>query len=206
MQLPLGKRAAHGIHNFLFSQKKYNNSTIQKGVLVMLRTVILFAAMSVLFIGCQKREDVTAITKAIDEMDKKFVESVNKMDADGAASIYWNSPNLVVYYPDTLVMYGHEALKTYWQTVFAMNDVKRFEFTDHHVVATQHMASDWGQWSFTLQPKGAPSEITFTGRYSQTWEQKDGKWVVTVDHASSPLPPPPPPVQTSDAGKDKKKK
>jgi ketosteroid isomerase-like protein len=157
-------------------------------------------------IGCEKREDPVAIKKAIEDMDMKFAEAVNKMDADGVAAPYWNSPELVTYYPDTLVLHGYDAVKKYWENVFATSDVKKFEFTEHHVVATSHMASDWGMWTFTLKPKNAPSEITFTGRYSQTWEPKNGKWVITVDHASSPvLPPPPPTTQPVGAGKDKKK-
>ena len=157
----------------------------------MARTLCWMTLFSLLVVGCEKHEDPATIIKTIDEMDARFAESVNKMDVDGVASIYWNSPDLVTYYPDTLVLRGYDAIKTYWQTTFAMSDVKKFEFTDHHVVATPHMAADWGQWTFTLQPKRAPSEMTFSGRYSQVWEQKDGKWVVTVDHASSPLPPAP---------------
>ena len=160
-----------------------------------------------LFAACEKQEDLCAIKNSINEMDTKFAESVMRKDVDGIASLYWNSPELMVYYPDTLVLRGYDAVRNYWQTFFAMNDVRNFGFMDHHVDATPQMAVDWGEWTFTVQPRGATSDITFSGRYLQTWEKKDGKWVIVVDHASSPLPPPPlPQAQPEEQSGGMKKK
>lgn len=160
------------------------------------RTVI--ALFMLFFVACEKQEDPATIKKSIDEMDTRFAESVMRKDVDGIASLYWKSPDLMVYYPDTMVLRGYDAVRTYWQEVFAVNDVRNFGFMDHHVDATPSMAVAWGEWTFTVQPKGAPSDTTLYGRYVQAWEFKDGKWVIVVDHAYSPFSPPPPPAPRGD--------
>ena len=170
----------------------------------MFRAISLLIAASFMFLGCEKHEDPAKIKKAIEEQDAKFVEAFNKKDLDAIMSQYWNSPELVVMYPDSTFK-GYDALKENWRQTFAMVDVKSFAITEQHIGVTPHMATDWGFWTYSFQPKGGP-EMTMNGRYSQTWEEKNGKWVTTVGHASVPLPPPPPPAQPIDAGKEKKKK
>jgi ketosteroid isomerase-like protein len=144
------------------------------------------------------------VQKFIEEQDAKFVEAFNKKDLDGILSSDWKSPELIVMYPDTTVR-GYDALKVLWQKTFDMVDVKRFEITEQHIEVSSHTASDWGFWVYRFQPKGGP-EISFNGRYTRIWSEKDGKWVLTIDHASVPLPPAPMPVAASKDDTAAKKK
>jgi ketosteroid isomerase-like protein len=124
-------------------------------------------------------------------MDAQFAEAFNKKDVDGVMAPYWNSPELITFYPDTTLR-GYDALKASWQTTFENVDVKKFEMTESHIEVGEHMAYDWGFWTYVFQPKGGPEIAINNGRYLQVWAHKDGKWVIVVDHASAPLPPPQP--------------
>lgn len=152
---------------------------------------LVFAIACVLmigFIGCERHENPAKVKSAIEAMDKEFVVAFNKMDVDGMVAHYWNSPNLVIMFPDTNFT-GHDALKAYCKKTFEMVDVKKFEVPQRSIEVGHHMAYDYGMWNYTFQPKGGP-EISLSGRYLQVWTEKDGKWVVVADHASVPLPPP----------------
>ena len=163
----------------------YERGHSMKHNLTILACVALFVA------GCERHEDPAKVRAAIEEMDKSFVTAFNKMDVEGLIAHNWNSPNLVIMFPDTSFT-GHDALKAYWQKTFASVDVKKFEVTQQVVEVGHHMAYDHGMWNYTFQPKGGP-EMSLSGRYLQVWVEKDGKWVVVADHASVPLPPAPPP-------------
>jgi ketosteroid isomerase-like protein len=133
--------------------------------------------------------DKDQVRKSLEAQTAKFAEAFNKEDLDGVMAPYWNSPELVAMYPDGDYR-GYAALRESWKKTFDGVTVKKFEITEQHFNITPHVVTEWGMWSYAFQPTGGP-DIMLQGRYLLTWEEKDGKWVITVDHASCPLPPPP---------------
>jgi ketosteroid isomerase-like protein len=170
-----------------------------------MKTVIGIAVLFMAFVvGCERHEDPAKVREAIETMDKQFVEAFNRQDVDGIMTSYWNSPNLVVWYPDEDLQ-GYDAVRASWERTFREVDVKHFSVDQRNIEVGHHMAYDWGNWTYTFQPKGAPEEMTIKGRYLQVWAEKDGKWLVVADHASVPLPPPQPPQPTAAQAPVKKK-
>lgn len=160
----------------------------------MKRGVLAFLVLAFMVASCEQKEDTTAAKSAIERMDAQFAEAFNKEDVDGVTGSYWNSPDLIVMYPES-TYHGFDAVKAYWQMTFQNVDVKKFAFTETHVEVGEHMAYDWGFWTYVFQPKGGPEITINNGRYLQVWAHKDGQWVVVADHAS--VPPPPSPVQAA---------
>jgi ketosteroid isomerase-like protein len=159
----------------------------------MKRGLLAFLVLAFIMVSCEQKQDTTAVKSAIEKMDAQFAEAFNKKDVDGVMAPYWNSPDLITFYPDTTLR-GYDALKDSWQKTFAMVDVKNFEFTESHVDVGDNMAYDWGLWTYSFQPKGGPEISMSNGRYLQVWAFKEGKWVVVADHASAPFSPPQPPA------------
>jgi len=157
----------------------------------MKRGSLAILVLAFIVASCEQKEDTTAVRSALEKMDAQFAEAFNKKDVDGVMAPYWNSPELITFYPDTTIQ-GYDALKDSWQKTFDMVDVKKFEITESHIEVGEHMAYDWGFWTYVFQPKGGPEMSINNGRYLQVWAHKDGKWVVVADHASAPLPPPQP--------------
>jgi ketosteroid isomerase-like protein len=156
----------------------------------MKRLVLLPLFLSFIVVSCEQKQDPAAVRSAIEKMDAQFAEAFNKKDVDGVMASYWNSPNLIVMYPES-TYHGFDAVKAYSQMTFQNVDVKKFAFTETHIEVGEHTAYDWGFWTYVFQPKGGPEVSINNGRYLQVWAHKDGKWVVVADQASVPLPPSP---------------
>lgn len=142
-----------------------------------------------LLAGCKKHEDPAKVKASIEEMNRKFVQAFNNKNLDGIMASYWNSPELISLYPDGEYR-GYDATKASWKKTFDSAGVKSFDVTESHIEVMGNTASDWGMWTYTFQPAGGP-EMTMRGRYSQMWAEKNGKWVVVADHASTVSGPPP---------------
>ena len=166
----------------------------------MNRALLLLMILALMIPGCEPRQDPAKIRKSIEEQEAKFVEAFNKKDVDGFVACYWNSPELLVMYPDTTLR-GYDAFKASTQKNFETVDVKKFEITEQHIEVISHAAIEWGFWKYTFQPKGGP-ELALAGRYLGLWQEKNGKWVITADHVSVPLQQPPAQAsETKDKGK-----
>jgi ketosteroid isomerase-like protein len=154
--------------------------------------LFLVAACAQLSFGAGKAD----IKKALEAKDKEFITAFNNKDVAGCMASYWKSPQLVAFYPDSEYM-GYDAVQKSWQNLFNQMVEIKFDVTDSHLmVVSDNYAYEWGHFSFDFKPKGAPEMVKSKGRYLEVWEKKDGKWVLTVDHASSPLPAPPQPAET----------
>ncbi len=125
-------------------------------------------------------------------LDEAFLDAFNHGDAEAMAGLYWNSPEMVSFPPDALVIRGHGAIQeSTAESLGAMAGAK-LEFTESHQIPAGDVVIGWGLWRMTLTPPdGTPQEMV--GRYTDVKAERDGKWVYLLDHASVPLPPPPEP-------------
>ena len=137
------------------------------------------------------------IKKALEAKDREFVKAFNNKDIASIMASFWKSPQLVAFYPDSEYI-GYEAVQKSWENLFNQMVEINFNLTDSHIaVVSDNTAYDWGHFTFDFKPKGATQTMKSKGRYLDIWEKKDGKWVITVDHASNPIPPP---LQAAETG------
>jgi len=146
-----------------------------------------------LLISCQPPQDVEKEKAALHEQTTKFVEAFNGKNVDALMALYWNSPDLVFYPPDTMKVTGYDGVRQLFTDFFAKNDVKNFAIKNEQYKVSGDMAFSWGEYSFTIQPTGG-SEMQANGRYISLSMKHEGNWLIAVDHASMPMPPPPPPA------------
>ncbi len=124
---------------------------------------------------------------AADALDKAFIAAFNKGDATALSNLYWNSPDVVFFPPDTMVVHGIAAIKEGMQVMTGNQGGIKLEMTESHNRAEGTVVLGWGLWKLTLTgPDGQPMEMT--GRYSDVKAVRDGKWVYLMDHASVPMP------------------
>jgi ketosteroid isomerase-like protein len=154
---------------------------------------ILITALS-LTVGCAsqpKAPDTAAMTAKASALDQAFLEAMNRGDVDALASMYWDSPDVVMFPPDTLEARGYFAVRDGFAKMFAtMKDV-RMEITDSHEMPAGDVVIGYGLFHLTgSAPDGSP--VNMTGRFTDVKAERDGKWVYLIDHASVPLPAMPP--------------
>ena len=141
------------------------------------------------------------IKKALEAKDREFVKAFNNKDIASIMAYYWKSPQVVAFYPDSEYI-GYEAVQKSWDNLFKQMVEISFDISDSHIaVVSDNTAYEWGHYIFNFKPKGATEMMKSRGRYLEIWEKKDGKWVLTVDHASNPIPPPPQPAETGGMNK-----
>ncbi len=101
---------------------------------------------------------------------------------------YWNSPDLVIYWPVAMEVRGYDNVREHIQQFFEESEMRSFEFVDPQHKVSQNVAVGWGKWKFAYQPAEAP-EIESEGRYTVMYVKQEGEWLMAVDHASMPIPP-----------------
>lgn len=143
--------------------------------------------------SCQPRQDIEKEMAALQEHSNQFVQAFKSENADSVMALYWNSPDLVFYPPDTMEANGYDAVHQVFTRFFETMEVKSFELKDEQRKVSGDLAFTWGKYSMTVVPTGG-SEMQLEGRYTAMFMKHEGKWMIAVDHASAPLPPPPPPT------------
>jgi ketosteroid isomerase-like protein len=153
---------------------------------------MMVLALSALTAGCHgyhRQRDTDDMILRAEAVDRRFVQGVNKGDLDMIMETYWNSPDLIVYPPNTMEARGWDATKEVYRGLLAAMPGVQLVIHD----ARYHVAGDvvlgTGLWSMTIPGSTTPA---LQGRFSNVIGIKNGQWVYIMDHPSAPLPPPPP--------------
>lgn len=120
------------------------------------------------------------MTKIIDEIrsaNRNFMDAFGRGDAAGVAALY--TPDAKLLPPDSQMMNGTEAIRSFWQG--AMNlGIKEAKLETVEVDARDNVAFEIGKYTLTIQPQGGQKVIA-TGKYVVVWKNEDGKWKLYAD-------------------------
>jgi ketosteroid isomerase-like protein len=111
-----------------------------------------------------------------------FLAALNAHDANAAAALYWNSPDLVLYPPHELEAHGPQQAHDSLASILQKMQGGTFAFVDPKYLVAGNDVIVYGKWTYT-PPQG---QVT-TGRFNHVVAKKDGKWVIVLDHASVPM-------------------
>lgn len=141
-------------------------------------------------------QDVEKEIAALKAMESEVTAAFLSENVDSLMATYWNSPDLVMYSPDTMEVKGFDAVRASYARFFKMGDVKSFEIIDSKYKVSGDIAVGWSKWKLTYQLTGLP-EMQWEGRFTGLFMKQAGKWYSAVDHSSMPLPPPPAATSTA---------
>ena len=127
---------------------------------------------------------------AAEELDSLFIVAFNNGDADAMMKLYWNSPDLRAYFPTEMQLNGYDAVKAAYMKDFSTNKGAKLEYTSSSNVPFGDGVVGHGIFRITMPMEGG-EPMVFEGRFTEVKAMKDGKMVVTVDHASVPMMMPP---------------
>jgi ketosteroid isomerase-like protein len=151
---------------------------------------LLIAALSLL-VGCAsqpKAPDTASMLAKASALDRAFVDAMNRGDVDALASMYWDSPDVMSFPPDTLVTRGYAGIRDGYAKMFSEMKGVKMEITESHEMPAGEVVIGNGLFHLTgAAPDGSP--IDMMGRFTDVKAERDGRWVYLVDHASVPLPP-----------------
>ena len=152
---------------------------------------VLVVAVIVVSLGAAYSSHASATEQMLASagaLDKAFIAAFNRGDRAALTDMYWNSPDVVFFPPDTMVVHGHTAIKDAWAMMTGNTGGLKLEMIESHNQAEGTVVLGWGLWKLTMTgPDGKPMEMS--GRYTDVKAERGGKWVYLMDHASVPIPP-----------------
>ena len=80
---------------------------------------------------------------------------------------------------------GEKAIRESYQGLLSANTVKDASLSNTHYVVARDLASGWGDFTLTLEPKGGGAPTVMRGRFTAVAQRRSGRWVYVADHASS---------------------
>ena len=115
-------------------------------------------------------------------VDATWAKAFKANDVEAAVACY--SPDAILWMPDAPEAKGTAAIRDGYKGFFAANKVQDVSTKEIHRETNGNRSVSWGTFSMTVLPAGAAKPVTATGRYTEVTENRGGKWVYVVDHAS----------------------
>ena len=148
----------------------------------MQRTVLLMFVLALAPTGVSTagpKEDVTAATQA-------WAEAFNSRDPERVLALY--DPEAVLWGTvSPTIRDTPAAIRDYFKVLPAQPQ-GRVMLGEQHIRVYGPIAINTGSYTFSNVRDGQP--VTVPARFSFTYRQRDGRWMI-VDHHSSRVPPPP---------------
>ena len=148
----------------------------------MLSALTVFLALGVpAFVAAGPKEEVSAATQA-------WADAVNSKNLDRILALYDSEAVLWGTVSPTL-RDSPPTIREYFMPGAARPNLK-VELGEHRIRVYGNIAINTGYYTFTDVREGQP--VTFPSRFSLTYRQREGRWLI-VHHHSSSVPAPPRP-------------
>lgn len=135
-----------------------------------------------------KAADCMAPSQAeIEQLHVRWAASLATMHPDKVLRNYAPDATMIGLETPTLLA-DHMAIRNHY--VYFLQREPKIEVQDHVVRTTCAAATDTGAMVMSLRPKAKAAHENVTVRYSLSYEQLDGKWLITHHHLSIAEPAP----------------
>ena len=119
-------------------------------------------------------------------LDSSWIKAMKANDLEAVLKTY--APDAVVWLPQVKEARGEKAIRSVYEGLLSANIVKEVILSETGYRTMGKVSVGWGRFSLTLAPKSGGSPVVMTGRYTDIAEQRGGRWVYIVDHASAEPP------------------
>jgi len=153
-------------------------------------SLVLFSLVALTSASLASAESPDQMIAAAKVLDERFEQAFNRNDVNGMMSLYWNNPELTVFFPGEMVARGWDEAKKAAESMFAEMPGAKIKISDQHYKPAGDVVYCWGLWSLEAPPAHGNPPTKLEGRFTDVRAKRDGKWVYIHDHASVPLPEP----------------
>ena len=111
-------------------------------------------------------------------------------DVEAVAANY--ADDAVMWLPNMPEARGGKAIRDTYGALFKDYTVTDVTLANSVDETSQNVATGWGNFTMTLQPRAGGAPVVMKGRYTEVARQIKGKWLYVADQASAdPAPPAP---------------
>ena len=123
-----------------------------------------------------------------DAVGDAWMKAVTAADLDAVTKLY--ADDAVAWFPDEPEHKGGAAIRASYKDLFDHFKINGATLTDRHSAGDATHQSHWGHFSMSVTQKSDGKSMTWSGRYSDITELRNGHWVYVADHASTEPEPP----------------
>jgi uncharacterized protein (TIGR02246 family) len=116
-------------------------------------------------------------------VDSSWIKAMKANDLEAVLKTY--ASDAVVWLPQVKEARGEKAIRSVYEGLLSANTVTEVVLSETGYRTMGKVSVGWGRFSLTLAPKSGGSPVVMTGRYTDIAEQRSGRWVYVVDHASA---------------------
>jgi uncharacterized protein (TIGR02246 family) len=116
-------------------------------------------------------------------VDSSWTKAMRANDLEAVLKTY--APDAVAWLPQVKEARGEKAIRSAYEGLLSANTVKEVVLSETGYRTMGKVSVGWGRFSLTLSPKSGGSPVVMTGRFTDIAEQRGGRWVYIVDHASA---------------------
>jgi uncharacterized protein (TIGR02246 family) len=116
-------------------------------------------------------------------VDAAWVKAMKAGDVSAAVDCY--ASDAVFWTTGAPQAKGTSEIRASYEGFFAAFTIKDASLTEMGHETFGKSATSWGRFVITAVPKAGGAPVTTSGRYTVIAKQIAGKWVYTLDHASS---------------------
>ena len=116
-------------------------------------------------------------------VDAAWVKAMKANDLDAVMRCY--APDAVAWLPGAPMARGEKAIRSAYEGLLSANIVKDIALSEAEYKTMGDTSVAWGRFSLTLISKSGGNTVVMTGRFTEFAEQRSGRWVYIVDHASA---------------------
>ena len=116
-------------------------------------------------------------------VDSSWIKAMKANDLEAVLKTY--AADAVAWLPEVKEARGEKEIRSAFEGLLSANTVKEVVLSETGYKTMGKVSVGWGRFSLTLAPKSGGSPVVMTGRYTDIAEQRGGRWVYVVDHASA---------------------
>jgi uncharacterized protein (TIGR02246 family) len=117
-------------------------------------------------------QQASDVRRAIDRVNRQFVEAFTRGDAQGAAAVYTDDATILP--PGSPRVRGRDGIRSFWQSVMD-SGVRAVDLRTDDLEVAGEMAREIGTATLTVRPEGG-GEQTLTAKFVVVWKRQGGEW------------------------------
>ena len=117
------------------------------------------------------------------DVDLAWKRAMEAGDLDAVVACYGDQA--VLWLPGAAEARGRDAIREVYRGLLESNAVSGVTYTRTRYRAAGGLQAGSGEFSLVLTPHAGGAAVHMSGRFSTIVEKENGRWVYTVDHASS---------------------
>ena len=152
-------------------------------------SIFNLALLLILTVSCKNQvengEQAKSLTDAEllgnQELDQRFIESMDQMDIEKLMSCFWNSPDLIFVDFDGNVNRGSDNIRKVFEQFFTQFESLSLVCDEISHIRAGNSVFAVGTATYSMQMKDGTSQQV-TQRWSDVRGKIDGRWVYVLDH------------------------